>query len=189
LPAPPECYCADRDYPVNWDLYRAEAWDLPGIRQDYLDLGRQGHALLHRADPPVEICQIAGCNLRTLTDLWRSQENSAGPEPNYLPVYHQAGHDAGDDTVPLWSACMPNIETRYVEEHHQSLCANSHVIEAVLEWIHGGVPDLPGEPPQPQRISQRLRMTPIAQQAAQLRDRLLNGEFSREDIQRLFFPD
>ena len=190
LPAPPELFPGARPYPVNWDLYQANDWPIGGLRQEYLDHARSGFEVLQLIDPQVERHAIAGCNHRTLTDLWCAmEETDSDPVPHYTPVHQEAGEDAGDDTVPLWSTRCKGVDTYYVEEHHQFLCSNDETMAAVIELLHEGVPALPEEPPPPRRLAKRLRLTPLAQQAAQLRDRLISGEFSREDVQRLFFPD
>jgi pimeloyl-ACP methyl ester carboxylesterase len=50
FPAPPAQFPKGRAYPANWDVYNAAAWQWPGIRQDYLDLGRRFHELMAAHD-------------------------------------------------------------------------------------------------------------------------------------------
>ncbi|MBN1401086.1 MAG: alpha/beta fold hydrolase [Anaerolineae bacterium] len=201
LPPPRELYAADRAYPADWDLYDAAAWRLPGIRQDYLDDGRRLWQALATLSPderrvngdegtPVEMIEIAGCNQRTLTDVWQAlNDDEHDAAPQFMLVHQEAGDDAGDDTVPLWSTRAPGVQTYYVEEHHQALCSNEQVLDGILDLIGEEPLQLPSAPPAPRGVIKRLRTTPVAQQAAQLRERFANGDFTREDLLRLFFPN
>lgn len=184
LPAPPEFFGTDRPYPVDWDVYNAEAWGLPNVRQRYLDDARALHALWARADPQVEIIEIAGCHQRTVTDVCRIVENTA---PLYEPRYQDEGEDSGDEQVPLWSTRQEGIKTYYVEENHQGLPANPQVLEAVVSLIQTGRCDLPETLPQPSGVLRTLRAIPFLQQVAELRQRLDAGRLLREDLAKLFF--
>ena len=189
LPPPPELFPSCRAYPVNWDLYDAKAWNLPYIRQDYLDQARQFHYMLAQSDPQVEIHQIAGCHQTTITDVRRfPQEDGESTRPVYALVRQENGEDSGDNTVPLWSARCDGIPTYYIEEGHLTLPANRHVIEAVLKLAHGDKPDLSTKIPASNGLLERL-LSPasILQQVADLRQRMEEGEFGLEDIHKLFF--
>ena len=188
LPPPPDQFRSDRPYPVNWDLYNADAWGLPHTRQDYLDDARRLHKLISDSDPQVEQVEIAGCYRRTLTDVWRAlDDDKPAARPNCTLVHQEGGEDSGDETVPLWSTRMEGITTYYVEEAHLHLPSNRHVLGALLELIHGGAPALPRELPEPLGLMGRLRSVPLMQQVAKVRRRIENGEFSRQDLERLFF--
>jgi len=190
LPPPPELFPGDRPYPVNWDLYDALAWGLPGVRQDYLNDARRLYELLSDSDPQVEIIDIAGCHKRTLTDVWRAFDMGDGQKsskPHYTLVNQERGGDSGDGTVPLWSTHMDGVKTYYVEERHSSLPGNRTVLDAVLELVYDGAPALPDALPEPSSLLRRIREIPIAQQVTELRQHIESGKFTREDLERLFF--
>ena len=190
LPAPPDLFPSHRPYPANWDLYDAVAWRLDGIRQDYLDAGRQFHELLASADPQVDIIEIAGCHVDTTVEVQRS----LGPDerPQYEVIRKDEGPDAGDGTVPLWSAVLPDATMYYIQQVHRYLPKNKQVIEATLELIHGGAPALPTELP-PRKIGViaqllgRDVLTPVDVEAERLRARLEEGAASEEDLSLLHF--
>ena len=190
LPAPPDLFPSHRPYPANWDLYDAVAWRLDGIRQDYLDAGRQFHELLASADPQVDIIEIAGCHVDTTVEVQRS----FGPDerPQYEVIRKDEGPDAGDGTVPLWSAVLPDATMYYIQQVHRYLPKNKQVIEATLELIHGGAPALPTELP-PRKIGViaqllgRDVLTPVDVEAERLRARLEEGAASEEDLSLLHF--
>ena len=185
LPPPRELFPTDRRYPADWDLYDAKAWGQPAVRQDRLDGARALYVALAQADPQIPCAQIAGCNRSTLTDVWIGE--GADPTRGPIRVQSEAGADSGDDTVPLWSATAPGIPTYYLEEGHHLLPSNTEVLAAVLRLIHGEEPDLPVAVPPPSSIPAPLRSLPMVQQIAELRRRIENGEFSREDLEKLFF--
>jgi len=196
LPPPPELFAPDRDYPVNWDLYDAKAWDVPLVRQDYLDLARAWHQRMARFDPQVPIIQIAGCHCRTVTDVWKADDldeieietDKEDDFPHYVLAYRESGEDSGDEHVPLWSVRGRGVEVYYIQESHRLLPSNTQVLDAVLELVHGGQPALQRELPEyvpPVRV--RLQQVPFVQQVAELRQRIEGGGFSREDLERLFF--
>jgi len=189
LPPPPDLWPLGRSYPANWDIYDAEAWGLRGMRQDYLDDARRFHQLIMDSDPQLEIVQIAGCNKRTLTDVWRSFADGGDPlaKPNYTLVHEATGDESGDGTVPMWSVEGEGISTYYVEELHGSLPSNDVVIDAILDLIHGDEPGLAQQVPEPTGMAEKLASVPLAQQAADLRRRLEEGRFSKEDLLKFFF--
>jgi pimeloyl-ACP methyl ester carboxylesterase len=186
LPAPPSLFPSHRPYPANWNLYRASAWHLDGIRQDYLDAARQCYRLLDSSDPQVQIVQIAGCNLETTVDMVRS----SGPdgEPIYDVIRREEGPDAGDGTVPLWSAVLPGAALYYIQKKHRALPASKRVIEAVLDLISGGTPDLPTDLPlRKVELIPRAASEPLDLEADRLRQSLEQGTASGEELSRLYF--
>jgi len=186
LPPPPELFTPKRHYPFNWDIYDAKAWGLPNVRQDYLDKAKKWHELLATSDPQVEIVEIAGCHKATLTDIRCPSDGRPG-DSGYALVTQEHGEDSGDDTVPLWSVRKEGIITYYIEERHRNLPSNQEVLDAVLELVHAGKPNLATEVPMPSGLLERLRAVPIMVQAMELRRRIEEGEFNREDLQKLFF--
>ncbi|MHB1294888.1 MAG: lipase family alpha/beta hydrolase [Anaerolineae bacterium] len=189
LPPPPQHWHCARPYPTNWDLYDARSWGFPCVRQDYLDEAVRLHDLLAASDPQCEVVQIAGCHRSTVTDIWRCEDEptSEGASPHLTMVRQECGADSGDDTVPLWSAVRPGITTYYVEERHQIIPGNPDVLDAVADLIHGEQAELPQQIPEPLPVLQRLGVTSIVRQVAELRQRIENGQYSREDIEKLFF--
>lgn len=186
LPAPPDLFPSHRPYPANWDLYDAAAWKLDGIRQDYLDAARRFYGLLAQAQTAVPLVEIAGCNADTLVEIQRRPKR--GKKPDYEMIRKQQGPDAGDATVPLWSAVLPGADVYYVEEIHRYLPRNKQVIEATLELIHDGTPDLPTDLPAATKdLSSRGGLEPPEVQAEQLRDRLEQGTATEEDLAQLYF--
>jgi pimeloyl-ACP methyl ester carboxylesterase len=185
LPAPPELFPKGRPYPINWDIYRAADWQIPEIRQDYLDRARSLYALLVGADPQCPLTQIAGCNVETVVEIWRS---FSGDQPNFDLVRSDEGRDAGDGTVPQWSATPPGAEVYYVEEVHRTLPTNPLVIQATLELIEGAAPDLPVDLP-PRKAGWFGRDLPLRPevQAEQLRQRIEAGAASEADLSALYF--
>ncbi|MFH1084177.1 MAG: alpha/beta fold hydrolase, partial [Chloroflexota bacterium] len=187
LPAPPDCFPAERAYPANWDLYDPTAWPVP-MRPDYLAQAARHWRRLAAADPQVELVEIAGCHQSTVTDILRRDAKEA-PGATYEEVFRETGDDSGDEQVPLWSTRLPGVHTYYVEEAHQMLPSNNAVLAAVVSLVHGGQPELPDSVPPPRHLITRLRMAPLAQRAAELRERLEQGEYSREDLWRLFLGE
>ncbi len=184
LPAPPPLFPAGQDYPANWDIYRATAWQFEGVRQDYLDLGQAFHRLLAAADPQVEVVQIAGCHLSTVVEVCRT----VGPDEKLR--FEPIRTDAGDGTVPLWSAVLPQGTTYYVQERHRYLPANDRVIAATLELIYDGKPDLPTTlPPARKGLLGHAAQAPadLDAEATRLRERLEQGTADEADLAMLFF--
>jgi pimeloyl-ACP methyl ester carboxylesterase len=187
LPVPPEFFPSVRPYPANWDLYDAAAWRLEGLRQDYLDAARRFHELLVGADHQVDMVEIAGCHIDTVVDVRRSLRPDG--EPEYALIRVAEGPDGGDGTVPLWSAVLPGARMYYIQQGHRYLPKNGEVIEATLELIHGGTPDLPTELP-PRRAglfaSDAAALPPVEVEADRLRTRLEEGTATEEDLSLLY---
>lgn len=185
LPAPPDLFPAHRPYPANWDLYDAGAWHLAGIRQDYLDAGLRFHHELAASDPQAPLVEIAGCEVETGVEVERSF--GANDEPRLAVTKVGTGPDAGDGTVPLWSAMLPGAAVYYVQEVHRYLPRNKQVIQATLSLIHGGDPDLPATlPAAHDMLVARSPGLPDVE-AADLRRRLEQGTAREEDLAQLYF--
>lgn len=190
LPAPPHLFPSHRPYPADWDLYRAEAWRLADIRQDYLDAARTFHELLagieHTEAAEVEVIQIAGCHLETMVEAHRRFT----PDDRFElePLWIEEGEDSGDGTVPLWSSLLPGATIYYVQEVHRDLPKNGDVIEATLELIHRGRAELPTELPEPEfGLFGREALAPAEVEAERLRRNLEMGNASQEELSNLFF--
>jgi len=79
LPGPPDLFPAGPEYPANWDLYDAGAWEVAGIRQDYLDADLQFQPLLASADPQMETHHTGiNCVFRVLSH-WSCHPERVGP--------------------------------------------------------------------------------------------------------------
>lgn len=186
LPPPPESFPAGAQYPSNWDLYNADAWDTSGIRQDYLDGARRFHQLLAGSDPQLPFTQIAGCNMETVVALQR--QSSMGGLASLLPQTVSDGAASGDDTVPLWSAAAPGAGMYYVQESHQNLPRNKQVIRAVEALVKDGVPDLPDQLPPRQSGWFNWRGRARAEdQAEAMRQRIESGRIQDADLRDLYF--
>lgn len=184
LPAPPELFPASRPYPANWDLYDAAAWKLEGVRQNYLDGARRFHELLSTADPQIPLVEIAGCHLNTAVSVERSLGPDGAPHYRFLRV--EEGPDGGDGTVPLWSAVLPGASMYYIQQGHRDLPKNRQVIDATLELIHGGTPNLPTELPPPKAgIFGREMLAQADVEVEGLRRRLEAGTANSEDLSLL----
>lgn len=189
LPAPPDLFPKGRAYPVNFDVYKASEWRLEGIRQDYLDRGRQFHELLAGHAHPVEMIQIAGCHLDTKTDaLLRSD---AGDRPVLDFSTQSEGADSGDSTVPLYSARLPGAAMYYVQEKHRYLSRNDDVIEATVDLIYGRKPKLPTRLPKPKHgwfdFDIRNAGGSPTIQAEELRQKIEDGTATENDLEKLIF--
>ncbi len=185
LPAPPDLFPKGRPYPVNFDVYQAAEWRLPGVRQNYLDRGRQFHELLADHNHPVEMIEIAGCHLATKTDVMLRAD--ADERPVLDLVTTSEGPDSGDATVPLYSAVLPGATMYYVQEKHRYLSRNTDVIKATLDLIYGRKPKLPTKLPKPKGGWFDFRTaggSPEAQ-AQQMRQRFENGTATEEDFEKL----
>ena len=188
LPAPPDLFPTTRPYPANWDLYDADAWRFPGIRQDYLDDARRFHELLADHDHPVEMIEIAGCHLNTVVDAKRTV--GADGKTKLEVVIVGKGPDSGDGTVPLWSATLPGGQMYYVAgAKHRELSATKKVIDATLDILARKTPDLPTELPQaPGGIfgfEAPAEAGPVDADA--LRQRLEDGTATADDLENLYF--
>ena len=148
LPAPPDLFPKGRPYPANFDVYKASEWRLEGVRQDYLDGGRQFHELLADHAHPVEMIEIAGCHLETKTDVALNSGSNDRPVLNV--VTQDEGPDSGDSTVPLYSAVLPGATMYYIQEKHRYLPRNDDVIEATLDLIYDRKSTLPTKLPKPE---------------------------------------
>lgn len=186
LPPPREFFPSTVEYPASWDLYDAEAWDVPGFRQDYLDGAREFHQRLAAADAQVEVLQIAGCHKRTLTRI-RGRRDGAEEEPDYQLDYDDSGDRAGDGIVPLWSVQRDDISTYYVDMTHEALAFDNSVIEAVVDLIRDRDISLTRELPEPKGIVERFGPESLVQRVTDLRERLQEGTFSREDLKSFLF--
>jgi pimeloyl-ACP methyl ester carboxylesterase len=186
LPSPRELFPSHRPYPVNWNLYRAESWQLEGIRQDYLDSGRAFHEILAASDPQIEIIEIAGCHQDTVVEVQRKSESEE--RTLYDLIRMDEGPDSGDATVPLWSAVLPRATIYYIQEIHRYLPRNKDVIDATLALIHGDLPNLPTVlPPRKTGWFTRDLLDPVDVEADNLRKRLEEGNPSEEDLSNLQF--
>jgi pimeloyl-ACP methyl ester carboxylesterase len=186
LPAPPDLFPAHRPYPANWDLYDAHAWELEGLRQDYLDAGRNFYRLLAGADPQVPLIQIAGCNMDTIVEVQRTAKPDV--ESTYQVIRMSAGPDAGDGTVPLWSSVLPGATIYYAEEVHRHLPQNRRVIQATLDLILGGVPDLPiNLPPYNESMFALAQPESVEAAAETLRQHIEEGTATAEELSQLYF--
>jgi pimeloyl-ACP methyl ester carboxylesterase len=186
LPAPPALFPAGRPYPADWDLYKATEWQVQGIRQDYLELGQRFHELLAGADPQTPLIQIAGCNQDTVVEVQHGETSSGAPE--FRTVRSEEGRDAGDGTVPHWSAVLPGAQMYFVQEIHRYLPTNKRVIQATLDLVEGGAPDLPTElPPRKAGWFERDALAREETAASELRARLEEGAASERDLSQLYF--
>jgi hypothetical protein len=186
LPPPPELFPTQRPYPANWDLYDAHAWRLGDVRQDYLDAAKDFHHLLAGSDPQIETIEIAGCNLDTVVDIRRT----FGPDekPVYESLRAAVGPDSGDATVPLWSALLPGAKVYYVEEVHRYLPKKKPVLEATLDLIHDGQPDLPTELPERESgLFASFEPEAVEATAENLRTSIQDGTASEEELSKLYF--
>jgi pimeloyl-ACP methyl ester carboxylesterase len=184
LPAPPELFCPERAYPFDWDIYDASAWGMSWIRQDYLDDARALHHTLHAADPQVEIVSIAGCHRRTI------EEVRLGPDADGCPlvaVYGAEDANLGDGQVPAWSAQDDGLRVYYVDESHSRLVSNEHILENIVNLLHGDPVTLSETVPAQAPTLRGLRSTPLMQQVAEIREHIEQGKLTRRDIEKFFF--
>ena len=184
VPPPRDLFPSHRHYAANWDLYDAAEWEMEGLRQDYLNAGAAFQKILIESDPQVPITQIAGCNLNTIVDMQRS----FGPDgkPVFQALWKEEGPDAGDGTVPLWSAVLPGADMYYIEEVHRDLPKNKKIIQATLDLIHGRAPDLDTSIPGRREIVER-DVAPPEVDAEGLKERIEAGTATEKDLQQLFF--
>lgn len=186
LPAPRDLFQQPRGYPANFELYDAREWRMESVRQDYLDGGKRFHELLAGDDHPTPIVQIAGCHLRTITDVERVFD---GDRPRLNVITQEKGADSGDATVPLWSAILPGADHYYIQEVHSDMPKNGKIIDAVIDLVYDRVPDLPDTLPEPKEGLFDFR--PVSgspeNEAQKLRQKLEAGTASEEDLRLLFF--
>ena len=187
LPPPPDLFTPDRPYPFDWDVYDAEAWGVPHVRQDYLDRARAWHERLAASDPQIEMAVIAGCHQETVTDVHMAAE----PDDHgsrLRPERRDGRHEGGDNQVPLWSTRHPSVTTYYIECSHIELPAHGKVIDALGELLAGGAPELPQRVPErATSLLEKIAPIPLLEQVADLRRHIEAGETRREDIGRITF--
>lgn len=143
---------------ANFDLYRASSWEL-GLDprqlsdlQDVLDGAADLHRRLQQAHldlPPQKrrrMLMIAGVGYKTLFRLayrdgllWDSMEKVTSRVPG-------DPHRDGDGRVPLASARLDGVETRYVRGVHGGLTNLPDVYEEVFRWLRDEPLKLPDTP-------------------------------------------
>jgi pimeloyl-ACP methyl ester carboxylesterase len=203
LPAPPECFPSARAYPMNWDLYTAATWNIPGIQQKHLDSTRSLYQALGGSDPQIPMVEIAGCNLDTLVGMDASLPAAsavstavAAAKLVLKPNRVEHGDDSGDGTVPLWSARLPGADLFYIEEKHADLPKNQHVIQAALELINDGKPGLATALPEPKGglfglsfdvPGEGAAPAAVTLSAAELEARIRSGTANQDDLKQLYF--
>ena len=184
LPAP-SSLLPEKVEPANWDLYDAKTWGIPGIKQKYLDLARKFHEFLAASDPQVELVQIAGCNIKTLTLLKR--KNGAGSDP-YEMIAFDEGKDSGDGTVPGWSGFYPKARMYYIQEVHRDLPGNSDVIRAVKAIARDGSCDLSQQVPKKKSgFLTRDIPLPVNTRAAVVEEKIRTGTVNEADLENFYF--
>ncbi len=185
LPPPPDLFPAGRQYPCDFDLYDAAAWqsadEADGIRQNSLNRGKALYQLLAASDPQVPIIQIAGYDQATLIAM-------RGTPDALQPVVVSHGPNSGDGAVPLWSATLPGAEMYYVRLAHDKLHRDHRVIRAVLDLARGGEADLPRqmEPHRGPVITARPPTTDVDAEARRLRAAIEDGTATADDLAQLF---
>jgi pimeloyl-ACP methyl ester carboxylesterase len=186
LPVPKELFPSGRPYTADWDLFDGAAWGVAGLRQENLDMAKGLHQFLAAQDPQVEIVQIAGCNISTLTDV--QLQKSAG-QPNQLGMTsHDEGDDSGDGTVPSWSANFAKAKLYFIQEVHKNLPNNMDVINAVQELLHDGSCGLPQKvPPKKTGLFARAPVISTTDQAAVLADKIRKGSINQDDLENIYF--
>lgn len=183
LPAPKEYFRPTRYYPADWNIYDAEAWGIPSIRQRHLDNAAKLYKRLDALEPQMPVIQIAGTGIRTVTDI-RRDEGDDGPV--FTPVYQEESDLNGDDRVPLYSAWDRRLRTYFVNEHHQRFTGNALVRQAVIDLVHDRQPALPMIP-SAVSLSKPDTVTPIVRQMQEIKQRFERGTFTRDDLADLFW--
>jgi pimeloyl-ACP methyl ester carboxylesterase len=187
LPAPKDTLPGDIEYPANWDLYDASAWNVEGLRQENLDLAKSFHQFLVKQDPQVDLVQIAGCNIATTT--LASLVDQAGKRKLDL-VSFEEGIQSGDGTVPGWSGFYAKARMFYIQEVHRNLPGNMKVIQAVQELIQSGTCGLNKRIPKRKTgIFGRAPIVSPTAQAAVLEDKIRSGTINENDLNTLYFAD
>lgn len=143
---------------ANFDLYRAESWKL-GLEPDrsrelqaVLNGAADFHRWLdagHRALPPQRrepMLMVAGVGYKTLFRL--AYEKDFGWEHMKKVTRRVPGdpHREGDGRVPLASATLDGVETRYVKGVHGGLTNIPEVWEDVFRWLREEPLKLPETP-------------------------------------------
>jgi hypothetical protein len=186
LPAPEEFFPTGRDYPVQWDLYNAKSWQIPAIQQKHLDSARRFYGSLSKSDPQVPIVEIAGCHMETLVGMQGGLDSQQ--KVVLKPQRVEEGENSGDGTVPLWSARLPGADLFYIQEKHADLPNNRQVIQAALDLVNDGQPDLPTVLPEPKTSFLGLSFeAPGDDSAADLGDKIRAGTATQEDLKKLYF--
>jgi pimeloyl-ACP methyl ester carboxylesterase len=128
-----------------FDIFDLQSWPKAGPRprQALLDAGEKTQSFL--AAPDDRFTLIAGINQDTVTDA-----HFDGTEFTF------SADKAGDGTVPLAFAQLPNVQTYYVEESHGGLPNNSKVIAAVKDLLSLGKTEALPQQWVPQRAAPRL---------------------------------
>lgn len=161
LPAPAGIYPGTRnseDHPcANFEMYDAKAWNLDldaGATvhlQDVLDEVRKFHTDLYQwhdsllQDYKDQMLVIAGVGQETLFRLefdkafWGAWKYTK----KITERIRCDPHRDGDGRVPLASALLENVTTRYVKGEHGGLPNIPAVAQDVLAWLSGDKLDLP----------------------------------------------
>lgn len=185
LPAPRSVLPAEIEYPSDWDLYDATAWNVQGVRQEYLDRGRKFHETLAAGDPQVDLVQIAGCHIATMTRVKRLMD---GGKSKLDPISFDEGKDSGDGTVPGWSGFYEKAHLYYIQEVHRDLPGNKKVIEAVRDLILTGTCSLNKKLPKKKTgLFARAPITSVNTQAAILEEKIEAGTINENDLSSFYF--
>ncbi len=185
LPAPNDVLPSGVTPPADWDLYDANAWDVPGLRQENLDIAKNFHQRLAGSDPQVEIVQIAGCNINTAAT---ASLTTANGKRSVTMTNFEEGRQSGDGTVPGWSGFYEKAQVYYVQEVHRNLPGNKQVIQAVQDIIISGTCSLNKRIPKRKTgLFARAPITSVATQAAVLDDKIRDGSIQDDDLAALYF--
>jgi hypothetical protein len=145
---------------ANFDLYRADAWDL-GLNtaaaaqlQAVLDAAADVHASMLKAHRELGWSQldrmliIAGVGYRTLFRLAYRREFFGLWEHAVKEQSRVAGdpHREGDGRVPLASAALENVTIRYARAVHGGMPNVPAVYQDVFRWLNDQPLQLPDTP-------------------------------------------
>lgn len=114
------------------DLFNQANWpdDRPKPNSSILRAAKRIHSKLYSGDQ--RCVMIAGVNQKTVTSVRVDSENS----------FEYLESNAGDGTVPLDFAILPNAkETYYVEKSHGKLPSSRIVIKAAIDILEKGKTD------------------------------------------------
>ena len=96
---------------------------------------------------------------------------------------------AGDGTVPLELAKMPNVPTYYVEESHGSLQNNSKVIRATIDILNSGsTTALPTQWTPPRAIERSVRQNSLVTRAVKAAPEQMSHRDLRSALRELAAP-
>lgn len=158
------------------DLFDARNWPAvgPQPRPELLEAARKAQGLL--AAPDERFCLIAGVNQDTTTDL-RLEDGQF--------VYSIS--KAGDGTVPLALAQLPDVTTYFVEESHGSLANNAAVAAALSEILGTGATEVLAQRWAPARggATKRVDETTARQAVPNARDRARGAAMSDKEVRHL----